>query len=81
MNDFLCKFKKFCCNVGNVQLKSDYHVKLSLYNDEKCEYPACSHSANGSSKCSLIKVIAAISATLLLVSILHDIYYFIKFKK
>ena len=80
-NSALCQFKKFCFDLGNIQLKSDYHVKLSLYRNGKCEYPTTSHSINGSSKCRIIKIIAALVAALLLTSILCKICRCLRFKK
>ena len=80
-NSALCQFKKICFDLGNVQLKSDYHVKLSLYRDGKCEYPTCSHSINGSSKCRIIKVFAAIVAAMILTSILGGLFRCLKSKK
>ena len=69
----LCKIKKFFCELGDVQLKSDYHIKLSLYRNEKSEQPSYSHSTNGSSKCRILKVAAIVCAALILWSILCKI--------
>ena len=80
-NSALCKFKKFCCDLLNIQLKSDYHVKLSLYRDEKCEQPTCLHSINGSSKCRIINIITAFTAALIITSMLCTLCRCLKFKK
>lgn len=80
-NSALCKIKRFFCELGDVQLKSDYHIKLSLYRNGECEHPSYSHSINGSSKCRTIKVIAVLAAALLLLSILRSVLSCFKSKK
>ena len=73
-NSALCKIKKLLHELGKIQLKSDYHVKLSLYRDGDCEHPSSSHSTNGSSKCRIIKIIAAVGAALIILSIFRNIF-------
>ena len=80
-NTALCNIKKFFEELSKIQLKSDYHVKLSLFRDEKSESPSCSHSINGASKCRLLKIFAVLSIALLAMSILHEIFYCARFKK
>ena len=77
----LCKIKKFCAELGDIQLKSDYHVKLSLYRNGECEHPSSSHSTNGSSKCRIVKIVAVIITTLLLLSILRNVFRCLNYKK
>ena len=80
-NTALCKIQNFFEELSKIQLKSDYHIKLSLFRDEKSENPSCSHSINGASKCRLMKMVAVLSVVVLITSIMHDIFYCARFKK
>ena len=80
-NTVLCKIKAFFEELSKIQLKSDYHVKLSLFRDETAQQHSCTQSITGSSKCRIIKIFAAASIVLLVTSLLHDIYYCSRFKK
>ena len=68
-----CKFKELLASFGKIQLKSDYNVKLSLYNDDTSETPCSSACYNGSSKVNIAKLLAAITATTLILSILSSV--------
>ena len=68
-----CKFKELLAYFGKMQLKSDYNVKLSLYSDDKSEAPCSSACYNGSSKVNLAKLLAAITATALILSLLSSV--------
>ena len=80
-NSALCQLKKFCFDLLNIQLKSDYHVKLSLFRNGECEHPTACHSISGSSKCRVIKVLTAVVAALLFISMLCGIVRCFKLKK
>lgn len=68
-----CKIKEWLTSFGKIQLKSDYNVNLSLYSDDTSEKPCSSLCYNGSSKCNLAKLLAAITATALLISLLSSV--------
>ena len=80
-NPALCKIKKLCAELGDIQLKSDYHAKLSLYRNGESEHPSSSHSINGSSKCRIVKIVAVIISALLLLSVLSNILRCLNYKK
>ena len=70
----ICKIKDLCHKLAKINLKSEYKVKLSLFKDEKAEEPCCSHTLDGESKCKIVKILAVISMTLLIVSMLENLF-------
>ena len=77
----VCKIKDLCHKLGKIRLKSEYNVKMSLYKDGNAEAPCCSHSIKGETVCKVVKVLAAISLVMLVISTLEEIFCCKKYKR
>ena len=55
----VCKAKDFVKSLGDIRLKKDYSLSISVYNANDADSEKCAHTFKGSSDHGLVKMMAA----------------------
>ena len=57
-NALIAKSKRFLSSIGDMRLRSEYSATVKIYDAKDIESDKCTHTLNGSSDHSLVKLAA-----------------------